>query len=549
NSDNTTVAGPKYSYTYDSMERLAGMTDQANTALVSSAGYGPSNELLQLTANSFTETRVYNANLELIDLTSGSGVHYKYNYSGTQDNGQILSQNDLVSGETITYQYDTLQRLIQAGATGDPSGPWSQAFGYDGFGNLSQIAPNNAPALSVAVDPATNRLQSFASYDTNGNMVAYAGDGYAYDLQNRMIQASPASGGTVVYGYDSTNRRIYKAAYSSGNYSAEEIYFYGADGHKYGTWQIDPSSGVLLKASVTKQWFGSRLLSPQDRLDSRGRYFPFGQERTNVNPPNPANDQEKFASYTRDSFTGLDYANQRYYNSMIDRFLQPDPFRGSANLNVPQSWNRYAYAGNDPANNFDPEGLAITNLGDYQDYLGFVSTAPTYVYAYAPPPLFYATPTPVYLSSTGGSGGGGGGAPPSTGMPPPPPVPPPNCSEQLQAMMNLIYAVRPSGTSAYKGLAQLFNQIGRMSMGARAGHNIQFLNRQRQLQRMINNYRNSGCGEPPSDVMDWATRPAPGGTVRPGVNYVIVSGAVLAIGATAILAPELFPVLIPVLVP
>ena len=86
-------------------------------------------------------------------------------------------------------------------------------------------------------------------------------------------------------------------------------------------------------------------------------------------------------------------------------------------------------------------------------------------------------------------------------------------------------------------------------MGARPGHIDQFLNRQGQLQRMINNYRNSGCGEPPSDVMDWATRPAPDGQVRPWAKYVMIGGAVVIVGATAILAPEALPVLIPALVP
>ena len=76
---------------------------------------------------------------------------------------------------------------------------------------------------------------------------------YGYDNENRMTQANPWSGGTVLYGYDSTNQRTYKGAYNSSTYSGEEIYFYGAEGHKYGTWQINPSGGVLLKASVTKQ--------------------------------------------------------------------------------------------------------------------------------------------------------------------------------------------------------------------------------------------------------------------------------------------------------
>jgi RHS repeat-associated protein len=367
NSNNTTVAGPSYTYGYDTMERLQTMTD-GTTRWVTNATYGPANQILTMSAYGFDESRTYNANNELIELASGPNVHYKYNYSGTQDNGQILSQTDVISGETITYQYDTLQRLIKASGTGDPSGAWSQAFGYDGFGNLSQITGSNAGALSLAIDTNTNRIQTSASYDANGNMTGYSGSGYAYDIENRLKQANPESGGTFLYGYDSTNHRVYKAAYSGSAYSAEEIYFYGADGHKNGTWQINPSSGVLLKASVTKQWFGGRLVSPEDRIASRGKYFPFGQERYNPNPPNPPNDQEKFASYTRDSASGLDYAGQRYYSNLIGRFIQPDPFGQSADANVPQSWNRYAYVGNDPANSFDPEGLDPILASDYQDW-------------------------------------------------------------------------------------------------------------------------------------------------------------------------------------
>ena len=374
NSDNSTVGGPLYKYTYDTMERLQNMTDAANTAWVSGAQYGPSNELLSFTANTFSETRTYNTNVELIELVSGSNVHDKYNYSGTQDNGQILSQTDVVSGEVTSYQYDTLQRLTSASATGDASGAWSQNFSFDGFGNLGQITGTNAPSLSVAVDPGTNRLASGASYDANGNMTGYAGASYSYDIENRIVRANPSGGGSVLYGYDSTNHRVYKAAYNGTSYSAEEIYFYGVEGHKYGTWQINPTGGVLLKTSVTKQWFGNRLVSPQDRLDSRGKYFPFGQERTDITPANAANDQEKFASYTRDGATGLDYADQRYYNNMLGRFMRPDPFGGSAQPAIPQSWNRYAYVGNDPANNFDPEGLDDGGY-NYYDVFGSGQTS------------------------------------------------------------------------------------------------------------------------------------------------------------------------------
>jgi RHS repeat-associated protein len=74
-----------------------------------------------------------------------------------------------------------------------------------------------------------------------------------------------------------------------------------------------------------------------------------------------ANDREKYATYTRDSVTGLDYAMNRYYNSGWGRFMSPDRSPRSIRRKYPQSWNRYLYSVDDPVNQFDPTGL--TNWG------------------------------------------------------------------------------------------------------------------------------------------------------------------------------------------
>lgn len=123
--------------------------------------------MLSMTANGFTEARTYNSNLQLTDLISGANVHSKYNYSASQNNGQILSQQDLVSRETIGYQYDLLKRLTQANGTGDPSGSWQQNFD-DGFGNLTNNTSTNAPQLSVAVANPVNP-QSWNRYSYSSN--------------------------------------------------------------------------------------------------------------------------------------------------------------------------------------------------------------------------------------------------------------------------------------------------------------------------------------------------------------------------------------------
>jgi hypothetical protein len=79
------------------------------------------------------------------------------------------------------------------------------------------------------------------------------------------------------------------------------------------------------------------------------------------------------------------------------------------------------------------------------------------------------------------------------------------CSEQLGEMLNDINAER-SSPSSFKGLAQRFSQIlkGRY---ADPGHIQQFQNRQRNLKSKIDNYRNSGCGDPPAQVTQWANMP------------------------------------------
>ena len=70
-----------------------------------------------------------------------------YNYSATQNNGRIVSSSDAVTGESVSYTYDALNRLIAA-ATTNPTGPtWNESYTFDGFGNMtSKVSSNGTPA-------------------------------------------------------------------------------------------------------------------------------------------------------------------------------------------------------------------------------------------------------------------------------------------------------------------------------------------------------------------------------------------------------------------
>ena len=73
-------------------------------------------------------------------------------------------------------------------------------------------------------------------------------------------------------------------------------------------------------------------------------YYPYGEEITVTNPQ----DREKFATCARESATGLDYADQRYYASTYGIFTRPDSYKSGGVGNQPGSWNRYADVQGDP---------------------------------------------------------------------------------------------------------------------------------------------------------------------------------------------------------
>jgi RHS repeat-associated protein len=343
-------AGPTYTYSFDNMSRPTGLTDQNNYAAVSGVQYGganaPANELSSMGYFGVTETRTYNTLMQMTNVTVGSSFNMTYNYPSGTNNGKISSQSDTISGETVTYAYDSLNRLLSASGSG-----WSETYGFDGFGSLVSKTPTGgAPQLSIGVNPTNNQVVGH-TYDNNGN------DSYgsvSYDAENR-INFVPG----YQYAYDSQNKRIWKGSFSGGNLTAQEVYVFGVDGQKLGTYSLALNgSQITATTTQTAVFFGAKRVAVNgavfvpDRLGSNtaGKYYPYGEDRgTPI-----ANDQVKFATYTRDSATGMDYADQRYYSNQFARFMTPDS-SGVRSVD-PGSWNKYAYAGNDPINRLDPSG-------------------------------------------------------------------------------------------------------------------------------------------------------------------------------------------------
>jgi hypothetical protein len=70
-----TTPGPKYTYSFDSMDRPTGLTDQSNNTDVSNVTYNAANQLLGLSYFGISETRQYNNLNQMTNLTVGSLIN------------------------------------------------------------------------------------------------------------------------------------------------------------------------------------------------------------------------------------------------------------------------------------------------------------------------------------------------------------------------------------------------------------------------------------------------------------------------------------------
>lgn len=135
-----------------------------------------------------------------------------------------------VSGETVTYTYDTLNRLASASDSINQTVQWAERYTFDPFGNLTtkHVTGGSAPGLSVSVDNH-NHITSVPSlnYDLNGNQNVGT-----YDAENRLITASG-----IQYAYDGQNKRIWAfggGVDGLGNATGYTVNMYSVSGQKLG---------------------------------------------------------------------------------------------------------------------------------------------------------------------------------------------------------------------------------------------------------------------------------------------------------------------------
>jgi len=252
---------------------------------------------------------------------------------------------------------------------------WGDArYSYDALDNLTNTMIERGAKARTTVhtfDPATNQLKGIAGpagynfvydYDGQGNVKQRGAQTYAFDMGNRMKEAT----GRATYLYDGWGRRTSVV----GTDGLNRLYVYNQDGklmyggptsgskRKYiylGNHMI-AEDGVAGLEYIHTDGLGSPVArtSGNGALISRTRYEPYGLTAMGEEPT------IGFTGHVNDFATGLVYMQQRYYDPLAGRMLSIDPVTTDADTG--SSFNRYAYANNNPYKYIDPDGRQVVKV-------------------------------------------------------------------------------------------------------------------------------------------------------------------------------------------
>ena len=339
---------------------------------LSNVTYHPNGQLKSMTQGSYCSVtqslKTYGVpDTQRTVCRGNTALYNQYHYDG---NLNVTFWDDKQSNSyDLRFTYDGLDRLdvIKNGSyttIGD--------MDYDAMGNITKFK-FGSNQVNYSYD-STKKLASTwgavsysMSYDDRGNVLGNGQKSFTYNLANQMTQGHGNS-----YRYDGHDRRVkavdskgtrYSFYTSSGKLIFERIngtnrenYYLGSQlvAYKNGTTVTHIHSDLMGSTAATSNSAGAVL--------TRSRYKPFGNEW------GTAKNEMGYTGHKFDTDLGLSYMQARYYDPVIGRFYSNDPV-GFRNVH---SFNRYAYANNNPYKYVDPTGMCSSLGGEHDKCSGGV---------------------------------------------------------------------------------------------------------------------------------------------------------------------------------
>jgi RHS repeat-associated protein len=378
NLTQATDASGTLHFTYDSLGRLTGFTNQDNKAI--GYEYDAEGNLITMT---YPDSKIvhyeYDADNRLIKVTDwlGNITHYAYDSRGNLSLG--------VSPGLITvYQYDTAGRLTKLINYNSNTAAVTSGFEFTMDANsdrttIKRYLPLAGPVFSTVSSSYSynpdNQLISATgksfSYDNNGNMASITGSpsvGFTYNFNDQLTHYTSGTS-NLSFQYDVLGNRIKKTAVTTAGYivnpamglpsvlaetdSAGTITSY----YVYGL-------GLISKIEGNNAYFyqydgiGSTvaITDSTGAIKNKYSYDDFGNVATNSAETiaNPFKYVGQFGVMT--DADDLLYMRARYYVPSVGRFINKDPVGLAGGLNL------YGYVGANAINLIDPIGLSPSVL-------------------------------------------------------------------------------------------------------------------------------------------------------------------------------------------
>ena len=302
-------------------------------------------------------------------FTGGSGAYNDGNLAGVT---VVHSGGGLGSAFTAqqSFGYDALRRLTDAAETGR----WTRGFSYDTWGN-SWVDTTRTTGISPAGNMPTSNVYNGknqnggASYDAAGNQTVVNGNGWTYDAENRGVWINdPVAGSTEQIIYDGLGQRV-RESWSTGGVRTFVHDIFGNLAAEY-----SPDAAVAASPCQTcylsADLLGSTRLVTDEKGNVVGRhdYLPYGEEivlgRGSQWGPDVDPVRQKFTGQQRDTETGVDYFQARYYGSTLERFTSTDPANAGGGCDKSAELERIRVCGKQSAGECGSDGDGRLGLPD-----------------------------------------------------------------------------------------------------------------------------------------------------------------------------------------